>query len=84
MIIYEWDLFVFDLVDVWVEVEVMLVDLGEDGGIEWELWEFWFVDVVVEWIWLFIINCGFGVVIDMMVVVLWFDVFVFDIDDLLV
>ncbi|MFC7202324.1 DUF447 domain-containing protein [Haloferax namakaokahaiae] len=83
MTIREADAPVLNSADAWAEIEVELVESGEDGGTEWERWELRPVDSAVEHTRPFTINRGFGAVIDATVAASRLDVPAFDTDELL-
>ncbi|ELZ96734.1 hypothetical protein C440_03133 [Haloferax mucosum ATCC BAA-1512] len=74
---------VFDSADAWVEVEVSMVDSGEDGGTRWETWELTPVEAGITQTRPYTINRGFGAVIDATVAASRLDVPAFDTDELL-
>ncbi|UVE50429.1 DUF447 family protein [Haloferax larsenii] len=83
MTIWEGETPVLDSADAWAEVEVEMVDSGDDGGTHWETWELRPTEAAVEATRPFTINRAFGAVVDATVAASRLDVPAFDADELL-
>ncbi|ELZ82461.1 hypothetical protein C453_15288 [Haloferax elongans ATCC BAA-1513] len=83
MTIWEEETPVLDSADAWAEVEVEMVDSGDDGGTDWEKWKLRPTEAAVEATRPFTINRAFGAVVDATVAASRLDVPAFDTDELL-